>query len=380
MERLFKSSILNITPYFSRTLSPTKKRILVAPLDWGLGHATRCIPIIRKLLEAKHDVILAGEGKTLQILREEFPELSFVDLKGYRLTYSRFIPAWLKIFLQLPKIINRKNAEHAALKKIIGEQKIDIVVSDNRFGLWNKSVCTVYITHQVMIKCPRGFKWAEGLLYRIHKKQIEKFDYCWIPDFPGEQNLSGDLSHKYPLPENARFVGPLSRFSNDKTKEKDEHDVCIILSGPEPSRTKFEQIVFQQLKNATAKIIVVLARPDKLRDETIGTIRIVSHLNAAALQKIISSSKLVICRSGYSGIMDLYALKKSALLIPTAGQTEQEYLAEYLSSKKLFTATVEKDFDLRITMKNDLSAEDFFTDEENSGLLEKAIGLLKDCE
>ena len=132
----------------------TRKKILVAPLDWGLGHATRCIPLILELQRQEHEVIIAADGNCARILREAFPELSHIYLKSYGLTYSAALPAWLKIILQLPEIFFYIHREHAALEKIIRQHSIEIVISDNRFGLWNKSLKTVYITHQVMIKCP----------------------------------------------------------------------------------------------------------------------------------------------------------------------------------------------------------------------------------
>jgi len=321
------------------------KKILVAPLDWGLGHATRCIPIVRELELAGYGVLISADGNGEHILREAFPHLQFINLHGYRLSYSTYIPAWLKIFFQLPKIIFVMRREHAALKKIIDEHQIDIVISDNRFGLWNKKVKTVYITHQLMIKCPRGLKVFEPMLHAFHKKIIAKFDHCWIPDYAGENNLSGDLSHKYPLPKNAEFIGPLSRFDTGEQSEI-QYDLCIILSGPEPARTVFEKKVRELLIDYRGKSILIRGRPGDKNSSTEKEIQICSHLNSDALKKVILSSRYIICRSGYSGIMDLVALNKNALLIPTPGQTEQEYLAVYLSSKKIFQSQSQKDFTL----------------------------------
>jgi len=334
----------------------TGKKILVAPLDWGLGHATRCIPIVRELLLAGHEVIIAADGNGEHILREEFPELQFINLEGYRLSYSKSVPAWLKIILQLPKIMTVMRREHAALKKIIDEHQIDVVISDNRFGLWNKKVRTVYVTHQLMIKCPRGLKFFEPVLHALHKMIIRKYDQCWVPDYSGSENLSGDLAHKYPLPKNAEFVGPLSRFTHGK-KHDIEYDLCIILSGPEPARTSLEKKVWSLLENYKGKCIVILGRPGHNHPSANSHVKIFSHLNSGVLEKAILSSAFVICRSGYSGIMDLIALKKNALLIPTPGQTEQEYLAEYLSAKKIFQCMQQKDFTLE-----DLKTEGFSID------------------
>jgi UDP:flavonoid glycosyltransferase YjiC (YdhE family) len=355
------------------------KIILVAPLDWGLGHATRCIPVIRELLANGHEVLIAAEGPVAVLLKEEFPALRIVHLKGYGLAYSQKIPAWLKIIFQLPKIFFRVLAEHAQLKKIIRQHKIDVVISDNRFGLWNKNTCSVYITHQVMIKCPPGLKAFEPVLHAIHRRVIKKYDRCWIPDYAGQANLSGDLSHKYSLPKNAKFINPLSRFAPVGDDATFEYDLCAVISGPEPARSEFEKMLRARLKNYSGKSIIILGKPGGSVDLQEGASRIVSHLPAAALEKVMRASRKVICRSGYSGVMDLIALRKDAILVPTPGQTEQEYLATYLSANKIFEQVQQSSFALTepssqngVTVKN-------FNCENNSALLKKAVERLTDC-
>jgi len=356
------------------------KKILIAPLDWGLGHATRCVPVIKELLKEGHQVIVAADGITRDLLLGEFPQLQFIHLTGYGLTYSRRIPAWLKIVFQVPKIIYRIIAEHGELKRIISKNKIDVVVSDNRFGLWNKKVCSVYITHQVMIKCPPGLKLFEPLLHYMHKWFIKKYDFCWIPDYDGIINLSGDLSHKYPLPANARFIGPLSRFTYEATEKTFEHDLCVIVSGPEPARSKFENIILSQLQQYEGKAILVIGKPGEKTETMIRNTKVVSHLSGAGLSRAIASSSFVICRAGYSGIMDLSSLGKDALLIPTPGQTEQEYLGEYLSAKKIFASVKEAAFDLKSAcIIPGYSVRNNFNAGQNSLLLSEAVRQLKDC-
>ena len=323
------------------------KKVLVAPLNWGLGHASRCIPIISALLNAGFEVMVAADGKIKALLQEEFPKLTFIQLKGYRLTYSKTLPAWFKIFLQFPQILSRIIIEHRALKKIIVGYKIDIVISDNRFGLWNKNICSVYITHQLMIKCPGALKIFEPVIHSIHAWIIEKYTWCWIPDYEGSSNLSGELSHKYSSPPNGKFIGPLSRFTkNQQANNSFIYDLCIIISGPEPLRTEFETIVLSQLHAYDGKVILILGRPGEKQDTITGHIRIVSHLGSERLSKVISDSRFVVCRAGYSSIMDLFALGKDALLVPTHGQTEQEYLGRFLSSKKIFSACSQSEFNL----------------------------------
>lgn len=358
-----------------------RKKILVAPLDWGLGHATRSIPVVRELLEAGHEVMIAADGRMEHLLREEFPDMQFIFLKGYGLSYSSALPAWLKIILQLPKIIFRMQAEYSQLRKIIREHKIDVVISDGRFGLWNKNVCSVYMTHQVMIKCPRGLGVFEPLLYYFHSLVIKKYNYCWIPDYRGDVNISGDLSHKYPLPKNALFIDPLSRYTPSSEEINFEYDLCIVISGPEPSRSIFEKIVLSELATYTGKAILIEGRPGRKHDERKGDHRIVSHLPSDALKKAIVSSRLVVCRSGYSSIMDLIALKKDALLIPTPGQTEQEYLAEYLTSHKIFKSVSQSEFSLAaVEMNEGYSVSNLKAASDGGNYLAVAIMKLRDSE
>jgi uncharacterized protein (TIGR00661 family) len=320
------------------------KRILICPLDWGLGHATRCIPIIRMLLLNNADVIIAGDGASADLLKIEFPQLQFIPLKGYRIRYSEKGNMALKMLVSTPKIIFRIIQEHIQLKKIIQQNHIDIVISDNRYGLWNKNIKSIFITHQLMIKSP----FLEYQLYLLVLYFVRKYDVCWIPDLnDSENNLSGDLSHKYKLPSNALFVGPLSRFNNTKEEVKFQYDVLAIVSGPEPQRSIFEAILISQLKQIKLKSFVVCGKPHELYCERIiDNVNIVSHLKSDALQEVIEQSKFIISRSGYSTIMDLAILGKKAFFVPTPGQTEQKYLAERLTKMNIFYSQKQDSFNI----------------------------------
>jgi len=355
------------------------KKVLVAPLDWGLGHATRCIPVIQELIIQRHEVLIAADGHIANLLKEEFPELEFIYLKGYYISYSSRLPAWIKILIQFPKIIFRIIMEHRQLKKIIRQHKIDVVISDNRFGLWNGNAKSIYITHQLMIKCPKGFKVFEPLLQLLHRIIINRYDVCWVPDFEGDNNLSGDLAHKYSKPKNARFIGTLSRFKEADSDIKREYDLCIIISGPEPSRSEFEKIVFAQLKSYSGKAVVVLGSIEGDNHYFGNKVEVFSYLSGVQLKKIIEKSKIIICRSGYSSIMDLVALKKNALLIPTPGQTEQEYLAEYLRFKKIFKRILQGELNLLLLNSDEnFSVGNFKV--HHPGLLQEAIKKINSYE
>ncbi len=352
----------------------TQKRILICPLNWGLGHATRCIPIINLLLKKNATVIISAEGRALALLQNEFPDLEYIPLQGVDIRYSTKNFLIFKIIFSIPKIVNSIWREHRILKKIIEEKKIDIVISDNRFGLWNKRVKSVFITHQLMIKLPG----VEKLLHKINVYFIKKYDECWIPDIEGSNNLSGDLSHSYPLPNNAFFIGVLSRFQKKETPTITAitYDVMAMVSGPEPQRSVFEKLLIKQLQQSKIKALIVCGKTEiSQKKETLNTIEIVSHLNADEMQQAILQSNIIISRSGYSTIMDLAILGKKAIFIATPGQTEQKYLAKSLMKKKIAFSQQQSTLDLAIALK-EIEKYKGFNGFENEDVLEKRIEAL----
>ncbi len=323
-------------------------RVLIAPLNWGLGHATRCIPIIQEFLQQGVDVIIAADGHPLALLKQEFPQLTFIELAGYNISYPASGSMAMAMLRQLSKIIRRIGVEHVKLQEIIDKYGITVVISDNRYGMWTPKVPCVFITHQVMIKCPSALRFMEPILYYINKSFIKRYTYCWIPDMEGNENLSGDLSHKYSLPKNASFIGPLSRFSTMKTENIEEtYDVMAIVSGPEPQRGIFEKLLLKQLNELPQKSLLVRGVPGTETKTQSGNVTIVSHLNAQQMLNYIHASKTVVSRTGYSTLMDLVVLGKPAILVPTPGQTEQEYLATHLSNNRSFTIANQHTFDLK---------------------------------
>lgn len=315
--------------------------VLVAPLDWGLGHSTRCIPLIKHLQSLDCKVIVAAEGATEKLLKQEFPSLQFVHLNGYRIEYAsdkRFLGA--KILMQLPKIYQAIQHEHTWLKNIVTQHNIDIVISDNRYGLWHKDVRCVFITHQLLIKAP--FAFAENLLQKINYHFINKFAECWVPDEQGNLNLAGLLSHPAVLPKvRVKYLGTLSRLALKQTSAV--NNLLIVLSGPEPQRTFLENTLLNQLQTFDGKALFVRGLPGEVKTlSSFKDVRIVNHLSSAEMEAAFNESELIISRSGYTTVMDICKLHKKAILIPTPGQTEQEYLASHLY-KQGWCLTVEQD-------------------------------------
>lgn len=329
-----------------------KPRILIAPLDWGLGHATRCIPVISTLIQQGCTVIVAAEGQVKVLLQKEFPDLQFIELKGYRIQYSRSV-YWMPVmlFLQLPKILYRIYTENRWLKKAVKEHRINAVIADNRMGLSHYKIPCVYITHQLTIKT--GNRFTESFAQKIHYRYINKFNACWVPDAEGALNLAGTLSHPAILPiVPVTYLGPLSRF--EKREVESKYDLCIILSGPEPQRTVFEKIILQDLEKFEGKICLVRGLPGKTEVPRLNnsSTEIKNHLVADELSNIMQQSKIIISRCGYSTVMDLVKLQKKAILVPTPGQTEQEYLGRYLQEQKLFYCIDQNSFSLPEALKS----------------------------
>lgn len=314
-----------------------KKKILVCPLNWGLGHATRDVPLIQRFLNEGHEVVVACDGFPLKFLRQQFPYIPTIEYASYPVRYSRSNTQIFAFIGFLPKMLQCVYKEHLWLSNLLQKEHFDMVVSDNRFGLWNKHVHSVYVTHQIMIKMPAGLKSLEPMICRIHKKFIEKYDECWVPDYEKNGGLSGDLAHKYPTPKNAKFVGMMSRF--DKLKEITPdcaYDTVVILSGVEPQRSIFEKKMLGAYEHHRCKTLMLVGKPTKeIEIAQRGNVTLCSHLPDDKLAAAFIGSKKIICRAGYTTLMDLEVLGclSKAEFFPTPGQTEQEYLAEYLTNK-----------------------------------------------
>ena len=291
------------------------------------------------------ELTLAAEGNIAALLTKEFPALRVIPLKGYRITYPNkgalFIP---KILLQVPKILHSIKNEHQWLDHQLDNNQWDLIISDNRYGLYTNKTKTVFITHQLGIISGFG-RLGDVLLRSMLYRWINRFNTCWIPDAQGQINIAGKLSHPLSMPNHYAFIGPLSRLKNAPVLA-DDH-LLVLLSGPEPQRTILEKKLIDQLSNTDQTVIFVRGLPSGAAlMHNRGRIRFENHLDANTLSEMISSAKMVICRSGYSSVMDLLKLKKRALLIPTPGQTEQVYLAKHLGALHWFVIQEQSQLDL----------------------------------
>jgi UDP-N-acetylglucosamine transferase subunit ALG13 len=316
--------------------------ICISPIDWGLGHATRCIPLIQSLQQLGYTIYIATEGHHEVILKESIPGAHFLTLRGYRIKYSQnknwFIIAML---LQIPQIIFSVLYEYFWLKEKAKKIHFDLIISDNRFGFYHKKITSVFITHQLNLQTP--FAWSTLWFQQLQYYWYQKFKAVWVPDIQQDKGLAGILSHPTKLPSTpVWYMGCLSRlhqnssngsnFSYYATTSKPIEFLGIV-SGPEPQRSVFEKLLWEQGKKTGKSFVVVGGTPLHPKQEQYENGILYSHLSAKDLASQIQQAKYIICRGGYTSLMELIPFKKKLILVPTPGQTEQEYLGQLWQQK-----------------------------------------------
>lgn len=307
------------------------KTIFISPLDWGFGHSTRCVPIISNLLKT-NKVIIGVTDVNKQFFDLYFPDIQKINVPSYGIKYSKLLPVWLKILFQFSKIKSVIRQEQKLLEKIVIENSIDVVISDNRFGLYNKQTENIFITHQIKIVAPFFSEYAT----KFNLNYIHNFSRVWVPDHKNRsERLSGNLSDSDAVSIPVEYIGPqsaLSIFDLD-IATIDRSDYLILLSGVEPQRTILENSLIDKFKFSNKKITLVRGSDTEVKLEN-KNISVINFAYGAELKTLILNAETIICRSGYSTLMDLNFLNKEKLiLVPTPGQTEQKYLAQYWKEK-----------------------------------------------
>ncbi len=321
---------------------PSARKILIAPLDWGAGHTTRCLPLIAHLQALGHQAVFAGNAAQQAIVRSHMGhDVAMLPLEGYNITYSslnRILQAGL--LLQLPRILAIIKAEHNWLLQKVADNGIDGIISDNRYGLWHPTVPSVIITHQLQVLTGAGAV-ADAAVRQLHYRMLARFGQVWVPDVPGGDSLAGKLAHPAALPPHTTYIGWLSRYAGVASAPAATHaPVLVLLSGPEPQRTLLSRLLWQQVLRHQGPVIFAEGTDSAVQPAHIPPhVQWHARLAGAALQDALQQAALVVCRSGYSTLMDLAATGNRALLIPTPGQTEQEYLARHTATIGQHTAT-----------------------------------------
>jgi len=311
---------------------------------WGLGHATRTLPIIRRTIEEGHEVTVVSSGRALSMLRQELGDsATFAHLEDYQppeLPNSTFLA--LATFLRFPLYVTAMFHEHDYVRRFLEETKIDVIFSDNRFGFYSRQVPSFFMGHQLRILNPLRNKVLEDGTEIYNKYFLDRYAGVIVPDFE-EDGLAGRLAHDLSIFDERRlnYVGVLSEFAYRPTVE--DVDVFVSISGPEPQRSSFERLVRSQLDGFGGRVVTSLGKPE---DNGHSGPNLRSYLNREEREEFLNRSKIVVARSGYSTLMDLSVLKKRGFLVPTPGQLEQEYLAKHHMERKTFYSVPERDLDL----------------------------------
>lgn len=332
-------------------------RILVAPLDWGLGHVTRCVPVIKHILKLGHQVVFGGNTNQQKYIKQNFPSIELLFLEGYNVQYAKTKTGLLpKIIAQIPRLKRCIKKEHQWLQNVIKSHHIDAVISDNRYGLYSSHVPCILMTHQLQIRSGMS-SYFDKVLLKIHYRFIEKFSRCWVVDVPEDEGLSGVLAHPSVFPKiETEYIGLLSQCAGlpeKKKKKEDDFIVLVLLSGTEPQRTILSEMLWKKAIKSDKHFIYVEGSENAIPPSVIPDhISYHKRLSEKELIIAIGAASIVICRSGYSSLMDLLAMGKRAILIPTPGQTEQEYLAKLMHEKKIFMSARQHKFDIQTSILN----------------------------
>jgi len=323
-----------------------KLKILAAPLDWGLGHATRMTPMLRNLIENKHQLMIGVNKLTSAYLKAQFPHAEFYDIPSYKIEYSVGTSS-LALAKVIPKMIKAKKAENEWVKDFVNNNQVDFIISDSRFGFYHSSIPSVVISHQLTLQYPKAYSLLGKIAQAINEKWLKPFNQIWVPDSENH-NLSGNLTVNNKL--NTHFIGHQSRLkSQNKPNPVGKEYILCILSGPEPQRTKLENIIIKQSSTVKRQIVIIGGKPQEDKAQyDIGNVKYFNHLQDDEMAVYIQNASLIISRSGYSSIMDYNTLGcRQLFLIPTPAQTEQIYLAKLLKEKGICDFEYQNKFDFK---------------------------------
>jgi uncharacterized protein (TIGR00661 family) len=321
-----------------------------------LGHATRSLPIIRKLLREGEDLTIVSHGNSLEFLKEELrgEEIKYFDIKDYPIPVSETKGEFIaKSFIYWPRFMRRMNRGIKFVTRLSERERFDVILSDGRYDIYSRRIPSYLITHQVRILNPFKLKILEFGSEIFNLFFLKRFRKFLIPDYEND-DLSGRLSHDLKLikKNHLSYIGVLSDFK--KREIGKDIDYLFSLTGPEPQRGILERILMEQVKELDGRKIFTLGRPDLIRVEKEGNIKIHGIVNKEKREELMNRAKLIISRSGYSTIMDLAVIKTKALLIPTPGQIEQEYLADFHNRKGNFYSVKQENLHLLANIKEAL--------------------------
>ncbi|MFZ2471122.1 MAG: hypothetical protein WAW52_04180 [Methanothrix sp.] len=308
--------------------------VFVSPLNWGLGHSTRDIPIIEELLQRGHEVTVGTSGNALALLKRECPQCNFINFKDYPVPCSSsrfFLPAFAA---GLPALLRAIVREKKRFEGILAENSFDLIISDNRMNVYSQKIPSYFITHQLRYSVPRLLYPLEMMTLPFNSLFHRHFEGVIVPDIDpngGSKNLSGKLcrSNLGATKRRVYYAGILTSIK--KMAVTEDLDFLAIISGPEPQRTKLEEIIMKQVQTLPGEKVVLLGSPQNDSHRKVDEHTTVhSYVSTEEKAVLMNRARFIITRSGYTTMMEMAELdKKHGLFTPTPGQTEQEYLSRY---------------------------------------------------
>lgn len=312
-------------------------KVFYAVLNMGLGHATRSLPIIKEFIDRNWQLLIGSNGRSLEFLKRELPTTKFIVTPDYQISYSRSNFLIPKLIPQISRIFQKIKEEKRLCDKIVAGFSPDLIISDHCYGMHHSNIRNYFLSHQIYFAIPQPFQFLSPLVSRFNHSFHRKYDKVIIPDLYENGNglLSGKLSNTPSIEGKYYYAGILSSIRKQVPNEKVH--LLVSISGPEPQRTIFEEIILKQIDKIIGKKIIVLGKSEKdkiIIDED--DLKVYTHLPRCDMEKLLNQAELIITRPGYSTLMELAELGKIALLVPTPGQTEQQYLANRMKEKGWF--------------------------------------------
>jgi len=327
-------------------------RIIYGVCSWGLGHATRSLPVIRKLIKEQHTLTVISNGRSLELLKKELGEnVEFVDIPDYPMLVSENTRQFLaKSIVYWPVFIKRIEDGLSQLQTVLNKKQYDCIISDARYDMYSKKISSFFISHQMRIMNPLRIKMFESAMERFNLFFFKRFVGVMVPDYK-EDNLSGDLSHHLRRIDENRihYVGVLSDFK--KRSIRKDIDYLISISGPEPPRSFLEEKLTSQIPKLEGNVVITLGKAEDYSIIKKKHLTTYSFVTKELREELLNKAKLVVSRSGYSTIMDVAVVGTKALFIPTPGQIEQEYLSQYHNTRGTFYSVSQDTIDLTSDVK-----------------------------
>lgn len=305
------------------------KTILIAPLDWGMGHLTRCLPLIHVFLKNECKIIFAGTTFQCEWVKRECPNIITEEVEGYQIRLDSDKSTYRQMLTQTSKMLYAIKAEKEVAQKLSEKYSVDTIVSDNRYGFRTPKTQSIFITHQLAPPVPK----LRTLVTKKILNWVNEFDECWIQD--EEQGALCPELNKSELNIPKSFIGWSSRFS--KVASPILNKYTFIASGPEPQLSKFSQEIAKIVERTGKNYQLVVPKDLGLKNQVVNP-------STEELNKIINASEIIVSRAGYTSIMELSVVGKKAILVPTPGQYEQSYLAQSVQHPQI-QFVQEKDLD-----------------------------------